>query len=197
MLGVTFSGLASERPSSQSWYNEKGIPLRTPVDRKTVDLTAYPELVVIYLGMRIRTLRGLLTMLRNRSQIESAGEERPHGLLHYENNIVFSFFPLHVGMRWYWKDFESLERWARSDTRRFWWQKFLRDSGGTGFWHEAYFMRGGMEAVYDDIAGAPVGFQAFAPSVPAWGSMFSARSRLGVPGETPPQPAGVTEEDLK
>ncbi|HEY6292222.1 MAG TPA: DUF4188 domain-containing protein [Terriglobia bacterium] len=32
-----------------------------------------------------------------------------------------------------------------------WWCDFLRDSGGTGFWHEAYFKRGGMEAVYDNI----------------------------------------------
>ena len=30
-------------------------------------------------------------------------------------------------------------------------QGFLRSSGGTGFWHETYFMRGGMEAVYDDV----------------------------------------------
>ena len=45
-------------------------------------------------------------------------------------------------------------RWnagARSDPHRQWWQQFLRDTGGTGFWHEAYFMRGGMEAVYNDI----------------------------------------------
>jgi hypothetical protein len=32
-----------------------------------------------------------------------------------------------------------------------WWQRFLKDSGGTGFWHETYFRRGGMEAVYDDV----------------------------------------------
>jgi hypothetical protein len=170
--------------------------MKSPVDRKTVDLTAYPDLVVIYLGMRVRTLKGLLTMLGNKSQIERAGEARPNGLLHYENNIVFSLFPLHVGMRWYWKDFESMELWARSETHRLWWQKFLRDSGGTGFWHETYFMRGGMEAVYDDVSGSPVGFQAFAPSVAARGSMFSARSRLRVPGDTPPQPAGVTEQEL-
>ena len=36
-----------------------------------------------------------------------AGSARPEGLLHFENNIIFSFFPLHVGMRWYWKDFDS------------------------------------------------------------------------------------------
>jgi len=28
------------------------------VDRRTVDLSAYPDLVVIYLGMRVNTLTG-------------------------------------------------------------------------------------------------------------------------------------------
>ena len=170
--------------------------MKSPVNRRTVDLAAYPDLVVIYLGMRVRTLRGVLTLLRSGPQIARAGAAHPDGLLHHENNIIFGFFPLHVGMRWYWKDFQSMEKWARSDTHRLWWQDFLRNSGGTGFWHETYFMRGGMEAVYDDVTGTPVGFQAFAPIVAARGSMFSARGRLRVPGNTPPQPAGVTEEEL-
>jgi hypothetical protein len=166
------------------------------VDRKTVDLTGYPDLVVIYLGMRVRTLRGVMTLLGNGPQIDREGAAHPEGLLHYENGIIFSLFPLHVGMRWYWRDFESMETWARSETHRIWWQKFLRDSGGTGFWHEAYFMRGGMEAVYDDVTGSPLGFQAFAPNVPARGPMFSARSRMRLPGQTPAQPAGVTEREI-
>jgi len=170
--------------------------MKSPVDRKTVDLAAYPDLVVIYLGMRMRTLKGWMTMMRNGQQIDKAGAARPEGLLHYDNNIIFGFFPLHVGMRWYWKDFESMEIWARSETHRLWWQRFLRDSEGTSFWHETYFMRGGMEAVYDDVTGSPIGFQAFAPSVAARGSMFSARSRLRLPGDTPPQPSGVTEQEL-
>jgi hypothetical protein len=29
--------------------------MKTPVDRQTVDLSAFPALVVIYLGMRVRT----------------------------------------------------------------------------------------------------------------------------------------------
>jgi hypothetical protein len=57
-------------------------------------------------------------------------------------------------------------------------------------------MCGGMEADYDDVTGRPVGFQAFAPNVAARGSMFSARGRLRVPGDTPPQPPGTTEEEL-
>src|ERR1041385_7190703 len=71
---------------------------------------------------------------------------------------------------------------------------FLRDSGGTGFWHETYFMRGGMEAIYDDL---PVrfGLSAFAPVHPARGAMFAARGRLKTGGaETKPVP--FTESDL-
>ena len=170
--------------------------MKSSVQRKTVDLSAYPDLVVIYLGMRVRTLRGLITLLRRGPEIDKAGAGRPQGLLGYENNIIFGLFPLHLGMRWYWQDFESMEAWARSEPHRQWWQSFLRNSGGTGFWHETYFMRGGMEAVYDDVAGAPIGFQGFAPTVAARGPMFSARSRLRVPGETPPQPAGTAEQEL-
>ena len=68
------------------------------------------------------------------------------------------------------------------------------DSDGTGFWHEAYFMRGGMEAVYDDMVKG-TGFLAFAPASPARGAMFSARGRAarqGLPVAEPP----ITETDL-
>jgi len=69
-----------------------------------------------------------------------------------------------------------------------WWKSFLRDSGGTGFWHETYFMRGGVEAIYDDIK-VPLGLSAFAPTKVAQGPMFSARTRLGVQGsESVPAP---------
>lgn len=46
-------------------------------------------------------------------------------------------------MRQYWRDVDSLLKWTRSDPHRQWWQEFLKDSGGTGFWHETYFRRGG------------------------------------------------------
>jgi len=165
-------------------------------ERRSVDLSAYPDLIVIVLGMRVRTLSGLRTLMGFGPKIGRAGIARPEGLLHCENRIIFSFFPLHLGMRWYWKDFTSMETWARSEPHRVWWQQFLRDSGGTGFWHEAYFMRGGMEAIYDDVGGAPIGFQAFAPHCPARGAMFTARGRSKMAGEAPPAPAGVTESDL-
>jgi hypothetical protein len=145
------------------------------VTRQTVDLSGFPDLVVIYLGMKVRSLRGLLTVLSFGPRISSAVAEKPAGLLLHEP-LFFSIFPLHVGMRQYWRDFDSLETWARALPHQNWWQAFLRDSGGTGFWHETYFLRGGMEAIYDDMKGA-TGFAGFAPVQAAEGPMFSARQR--------------------
>jgi hypothetical protein len=156
------------------------------VDRRTVDLSAYPDLVVIYLGMRVNTLTGLKTLLGFGPQIAKSVDAKPDGLLLHEN-VVLSLVPPHGGMRQYWRDFEALEQWARSTPHRDWWRTFLRDSGGTGFWHETYFMRGGMEAVYDDRVEA-TGFLKFAPVKPARGGMFTARDRARRPGAaaTPP-----------
>src|SRR6476620_5101576 len=114
--------------------------------RETVDLSQYPDLVVIYLGMRVNTLTGLKTLFGFGPKIASSVDAKPDGLLLHEN-FLFSLLPPHAGMRQYWRNFESLEKWTRSEPHRNWWQQFLRNSGGTGFWHEAYFMGGGMEAV--------------------------------------------------
>ncbi|MEO8482266.1 MAG: phenylacetaldoxime dehydratase family protein [Acidobacteriota bacterium] len=146
------------------------------IDRRTVDLSGYPDLVVIYLGMRVNMFKGMKTVIGFGPQVQAAVAERPEGLLLHEN-LLYSLFPLHGGFRQYWRDFDALERWARSGTHMKWWQAFMKDSGGTGFWHEAYFMRGGMEAVYDDLVQA-TGFMKFAPIVPARGPMFSARTRI-------------------
>jgi len=170
--------------------------MTTKVDLRTVDLSAYPDLVVIYLGMRVRTLPGIKTLLRLGPQIDKAGAQRPEGLLHFEDNIIFQIYPLHIGMRWYWRDFESMERWTRSEPHGQWWSDFLRDSGGTGFWHEVYMMRGKMEGVYADMNQPLCGFQGFAPILPARGAMFSARQRLEMAGESPAQPEGYAEKDL-
>lgn len=169
--------------------------MKTSVKRQSVDLTGYPELVVIYLGMRVNALTGLKTLLGLGPQINKAGAARPPGLLHFENKIIYSLFPLHVGMRWYWRDFESMENWTRSPPHKVWWQSFLKDSGGTGFWHEAYFVGGGMEAIYSDVE-TPLGFLAFAPVVAARGSAFSARRRAGHQGAVPSQPEGASESEI-
>jgi len=163
------------------------------VQRRTVDLSGYPDLVVIYLGMRVNALVGLKTLIGFGPQISKSVDARPDGLLLHEN-LVFSLFPPHGGMRQYWRDFDALEQWARSEPHRLWWRQFLRDSGGTGFWHEAYFMRGGMEAVYDDMV-RDTGFLRFAPQRPARGPMFSARDRSRTRGE-PSAQAPITEKEF-
>jgi hypothetical protein len=157
---------------------------RKSIIRQTVDLSSFPDLVVIYLGMKVRSPRGLLTVLRFGPRISAAVAEKPTGLLLHES-MLFSLLPLHVGMRQYWRDFDSLETWARALPHQKWWQDFVRDSGGTGFWHETYFIRGGMEAIYDDL-NAPVGFACFAPVQAAEGAMFSARQRARRQEKTPP-----------
>ena len=159
--------------------------------RETVDLSQYPDLVVIYLGMRVNTFTGVKTVFGFGPKISAAVQAKPDGLLLHEN----LFYSLrHVGMRQYWRDFESLEGWSRSEPHRLWWRDFLRNSGGTGFWHETYFRRGGVEAVYIDMH-TPTGLARFAPVEDAMGTMFSARKRAGRPGEAA-APSVVPEGEL-
>src|SRR5205814_3470373 len=109
--------------------------------------------------MRVNVLRGILRLLGLGPQIDGSVKAKPDGLLLHER-LAYSL--RHFGMRQYWRDWESLERWTRSDPHRRWWKQFLRDSGGTAFWHETYFIRGGMEAIYDDVR-KPIGMMRFAP----------------------------------
>lgn len=106
--------------------------MKATVTRRTVDLSGYPDLVVIYLGMRVNRLTGVKTLLGFGPKIAKSAQACPPGLLHHEN-FLLSLFPPHLGMRQCWRDFESLESWARSEPHRLWWQQFLRHSGGTGF----------------------------------------------------------------
>jgi hypothetical protein len=162
-------------------------------DRRTVDLSGYPDLVVIYLGMRVNAWAGAKTLFGFGPKIASSVAAQPDGLLLHET-FLFSLAPPHAGMRQYWRDFDALERWARSEPHWLWWKSFLRDSGGTGFWHEAYFMRGGMEAVYVDMV-SDTGFLRFAPVRAARGTLFSARGRAHRQGEAGAA-APLAEDDL-
>jgi hypothetical protein len=163
----------------------------TKVERKTVDLSGYPDLIVIYLGMRVNRITGMKTLMGFGPRINKSIEEQPDGLLRHEN-IIISLFPMHLGFRQYWRDMEALLKWTRSDPHRQWWQEFLKDSGGTGFWHETYFRSGGMEAVYDDVP-ERIGLAAFAPVVAARGPMFGAAARGGKEQHSGPPVIGEKE----
>ncbi len=165
--------------------------MTTKVERRTVDLSGFPELVVIYLGMRVNRVTGIKTLLGFGPKISNSVDAQPNGLLVHET-IVYSLFPAHVGMRQYWRDITSLLAWTRSAPHREWWKNFLRDSGGTGFWHETYLIQGGMEAIYDDIP-QPIGMMKFAPTEVARGAMFGAAHRSGRPSDGD---AVVSETDL-
>jgi len=163
------------------------------VKRETVDLRDYPDLVVIYLGMRVNRATGLKTLLGFGPKIERSVACKPDGLLLHEN-IIFSLFPAHVGMRQYWRGMDSLLAWSRSEPHRQWWKQFLKDTGGTGFWHETYLRKGGFEAVYLDVA-KPIGLMQFAPVIPARGPMFGAAGRAQGPEAAAGEPV-VSESEL-
>jgi hypothetical protein len=143
--------------------------------RMSVDLSAYPDLAVIYLGMRVEEPRGYATLERLGPQIQASVEEEPDGLLLHEQ-ISFSDEPLHVGMRQYWRDPEALEAWSLTLPHKAWWSEYLRDRGGTSFWHEVYYRRGGIEAMFVDT-GTSIGLSSIAPAVPAEGPLLSSRGR--------------------
>ena len=159
------------------WNGANVVSANARVNRRTVDLSSDPELVVIYLGMTVNRTTGIKTLLGFGPAIAAYVAEKPDGLLHHED-FLFSLFPLHLGMREYWREMDSLLKWARSDPRRQWWKKFLKDSGGTGFWHETHCGQGGMEAIYNDVV-RPIGFMTFAPLLAARGAMFGAAARVG------------------
>lgn len=39
--------------------------------------------------------------------------------------------------RQYWRHFDALERWVRSEPHRSWWRHLLRGGSGIAFWHES------------------------------------------------------------
>ena len=162
------------------------------VERRTPDLRDYPELVVIYLGMKVKKLQGVKTVLSFGPQIQKSVAAKPDGLLRHEN-LFYSLLPPHAGMRQYWRDFESLEKWSRTGMHKQWWQRYLRDPGGTAFWHELYMRNGEMEGTFVEIEG--LGLTSFAPAIPSRGTMFSARRRLRRAGDEE-APSVYSEEEL-
>jgi hypothetical protein len=150
------------------------------VSRHTVDLSAYPDLVVVYLGIRAHSVGGFLKIMKLGPQIARSAQARPDGLLHHEENLIYGLLPLHIGMRQYWRDFEALERWTRELPHMDWWRDLIARPQGVSVWHETYCMRGGIESVYLGAKehGFSTGLLSWAPNVDPSGTMFTARRRL-------------------
>jgi hypothetical protein len=147
---------------------------RTATARATVDLSGYPDLVMVLLGFRVGSLRGLPALMRIGRGLADIGRSPPDGLL---GNDGMMFGWNHVGIRHYWRDLDSLGRFTRSAPHSGWWRDFLSDRHGCGFWHEAYSAKGGIEAIYVGID-EPVGLGAFAPARRPEGPFLSSRDRL-------------------
>jgi hypothetical protein len=65
---------------------------------------------------------GLKTLIGFGPKIKNSVDRNPDGLLLHEN-LIYSLIPLHLGMRQYWRDFDSLEAWTRSTPHRDWWRR--------------------------------------------------------------------------
>lgn len=148
--------------------------MQPAIQRQSVDLSAYPELVMIMLGFRLRTWRGLQALRRIGPGLNQIVRERPEGLLAHEGMM---FGLTHFGFRQYWRDIETLERFTRGETHADWWRRIREMSTGAGFWHETYHAKGGVEALYVAMPG-PVGLQHFAPRRDPVGPFLSARARV-------------------
>ena len=157
-------------------------------NRMTVDLTEYPEAVVLYLGIKVTKLRGTGSVVKMRAQLNEIVKHPPDGMLAHES-FWWSMFPLHVGFRQFWRDPDSLDRYAHTSEHRDWWPRFLNDPhAATSAWHEAYFSGGGMDLVYTDMDNA-VGWARFAPTVAARGKNYSSRGRAGLTDSGVAKPA--------
>eukprot|EP01037_Dinobryon_pediforme_P012117 gene12117-12202_t len=91
----------------------------------------------------------------------------------------------------YWRDFDSLERYARARERQHWpaWTAFNRavgNDGTVGIYHETYSVpHHGLETIYANMV--PFGLGKVAGIVPSTGSRKTARTRMtGQADETAP-----------
>lgn len=146
----------------------------TQASRETVDLSPYPDLVMVLLGFRANRLRAIPTLFSLGRGFAEIRRNPPNGLLG-EEGCLFGWN--HIGFRQYWRDMEALEQFTRTAPHSGWWQRFAKDQGGAGFWHEVYSARGGMEAIYLGLP-SRIGFARFAPVVPPTGPLMGLRGRV-------------------
>lgn len=148
--------------------------MQPSISRQSVDLSNYPDLVIILLGLKLRSLKALPTFLSVGRGLSALRKDPPDGLL-ADQQFLFEWN--HVGIRQYWRDPEALETFTRQAPHAGWWKSFLADPSGCGFWHETYSSRGGVEAIYINMPQA-TGLGRFAPARAPTGSYQTSRERL-------------------
>lgn len=97
-------------------------------------------------------------------------------------NMFFRAWPLETCMVSYWRSFEDLTRFARSDSDPHWqsWQRFMKevgDDGSVGIWHETYQIDPGKyECIYGNMPA--YGLAAATAHVPIAEKTRSAAKRM-------------------
>ena len=159
-------------------------------NRITVDLSQFPDLVVIYLGMRAKTPRGLRTLLSFGPKIQASVTAAPDGPLLHE----YLLYSLSLRTSACASTGATSTRWSAGRTipHAAWWRDFL-PTGRHRLLARDVLRRRAVESVFSTCR---LGTHRVAPNQPARGSLFSARRRLGLKEEgTEPAPV-VTEEAL-
>jgi len=142
-------------------------------------------LVVFLIGMRINHFHKLgrwLPVFRAMGpMIIELSRDPESGFLGTEYALCS---PRQILLLQYWRDFDSLEAYARSRDAQHWpaWTAFNRtigDHGTVGVYHETYAVAGGAhETVYVNMP--PFGLARFTGSAPATGSRNAARERMRI-----------------
>jgi len=151
--------------------------------RKTADFSG--PVTVFIIGMRINSFLKIgkwWPVFKSMGpMIEELARNKDSGFLGTEYALCS---PRQIMLLQYWKDFDSLERYARSKDEKHWpaWVAFNRNIGsdGTvGIFHETYVVQGGAyETVYGNIPSFGLG--KVAGLVDATGSRNEARDRMRV-----------------
>lgn len=145
---------------------------------------AHQDSVVVFLiGMRINHFRKVgkwLPVLRAMGPMLNELYRDP------ESGFLGSEFMLRslrtVVLVQYWRDFDSLEAYARARERKHWpaWTAFNKavgNDGTVGIFHETYVVPAhGSETIYANMV--PFGLGKVSGTVPATGSRNEARSRM-------------------
>ncbi|MCW1384710.1 DUF4188 domain-containing protein [Novosphingobium sp. KCTC 2891] len=140
-------------------------------------------LVVFLIGMRINRLlrpgKWLPVVRAMGPMLTELSQDRDSGFLGYQMALAG---PRTIMLTQYWRDFDSLETYARARDRRHWpaWTAFNKavgNDGTVGIFHETYAVAAGAhETIYGNMP--PFGLGKVAGLIPATGSRAEARSRM-------------------